>query len=204
MARSKAGGPQLPLIDVPPPLSPQDGPNNLFLGLQPDAAAIAGIRSMTERLQVTRGLKGPLRENVLHVTLAYLGGFAEVPRDRVEIVEEVAQTLRFKSFPLRFDRVTTFRHPLAERQALVLCRDEDDRCAALDSLRATLVHALGRRGLVKTESRIFRPHVTLLYDRQEINLMEVEPICWTVRNFVLVYSLSGKTTHRVLARFPLL
>jgi RNA 2',3'-cyclic 3'-phosphodiesterase len=34
--------------------------------------------------------------------------------------------------------------------------------------------------------------------------MPVEPIEWTVTEFVLVHSLLGRTTHRVLARFPLI
>jgi RNA 2',3'-cyclic 3'-phosphodiesterase len=204
MARSKTGGPQLSLLNGSPPLSPADGANSLFFALQPDAAAADHIRSMVERLRATRGIQGPLRASVLHVTLTFLGGFTEVPQDRVEMAGEVAQALRLESFPLHFDRVMTFKHPLADRQALVLCRDDADRCAALDTLRATLVRALGRRGLVKAESRIFRPHVTLLYDRKEMDLTEVEPISWTVRDFALLYSLSGKTIHRVLKRFPLL
>ena len=52
--------------------------------------------------------------------------------------------------------------------------------------------------------RTFVPHVTLLRDKRHLlPSMPVEPIEWKVTEFVLVHSLLGETTHRVLARFPL-
>lgn len=51
----------------------------------------------------------------------------------------------------------------------------------------------------------FTPHVTLLRDKhRRLHSIPIEPIEWTVSEFVLVHSLLGKTTHRVLARFPLI
>ena len=54
-------------------------------------------------------------------------------------------------------------------------------------------------------TRSFVPHVTLLRDKRRLlPSMPIEPVEWTVTEFVLVHSLLGKTTHRVLARFPLI
>ena len=47
------------------------------------------------------------------------------------------------------------------------------------------------------------PHVTLLYDDVLVEERAVEPIRWTVREFVLVHSLLGQTRHVPLARWPL-
>jgi len=49
----------------------------------------------------------------------------------------------------------------------------------------------------------FTPHVTLLYDGRVVTERLVEPIRWTVREFVLVRSLLGKTRHIVIGRWPL-
>ncbi|HEY0300012.1 MAG TPA: hypothetical protein VGC36_01675, partial [Rhizomicrobium sp.] len=49
----------------------------------------------------------------------------------------------------------------------------------------------------------FKPHVTLLRDSLRVAPAPLAPIVWTVRDFVLVHSLLGRTTHIHLARWPL-
>jgi 2'-5' RNA ligase len=56
---------------------------------------------------------------------------------------------------------------------------------------------LGRR------ERAFVPHVTLLYDARNVTVQPVDPLGWTVREFVLVHSLLGQTRYRVLGRWTL-
>ena len=54
-------------------------------------------------------------------------------------------------------------------------------------------------------TRRFVPHVTLLRDKHRLlPSIPVAPLEWTVTEFVLVHSLLGTTTHRVLAHFPLI
>ena len=65
-----------------------------------------------------------------------------------------------------------------------------DEQAALTSLRPWI------------KSWRFKPHLTLIYDDCEAN-RNIDSIEWTVREFVLVHSLVGKTQYRLLKRFPL-
>ncbi|MGH8283840.1 MAG: 2'-5' RNA ligase family protein [Gammaproteobacteria bacterium] len=58
-------------------------------------------------------------------------------------------------------------------------------------------------GLARLVKREFTPHVTLLYGNNVMKPQSIEPIGWTVREFVLVHSLLGRTEHRVLERWPL-
>jgi 2'-5' RNA ligase len=46
-------------------------------------------------------------------------------------------------------------------------------------------------------------HVTLLYDKRVVDEQPIEPISWTVREFVLVRSLHGQTRHTDVARWQL-
>jgi len=57
-----------------------------------------------------------------------------------------------------------------------------------------------RKGLKGWARRAFTPHVTLWYGEREIAENPIEPIGWTVREFVLIHSLRG---HTCLARWPL-
>ncbi len=49
----------------------------------------------------------------------------------------------------------------------------------------------------------YTPHVTLLYDNQQVPEQVIEPITWRVEEFVLVHSELGKTRHHILQRWPL-
>jgi len=46
----------------------------------------------------------------------------------------------------------------------------------------------------------FTPHVTLLYDARDVEEYPIEPIGWTVKEFVLIRSSNG---HEHLVRWPL-
>jgi 2'-5' RNA ligase len=63
-------------------------------------------------------------------------------------------------------------------------------------LGRSLVKIGFRRGAITD----FTPHVTLLYDRRNVEEQPIEPISWTVREFVLIHSMQG---HTHLARWPL-
>ena len=48
--------------------------------------------------------------------------------------------------------------------------------------------------------KAFMPHVTLLYAERSVEEHPIEPIRWTVNEFVLIHSMHG---HVHLARWPL-
>ena len=52
-------------------------------------------------------------------------------------------------------------------------------------------------------TRLAAPGMTLLYGDREIKEEAIEPIDWTVREFVLVHSLLGRNRYSALARWPL-
>jgi 2'-5' RNA ligase len=71
-------------------------------------------------------------------------------------------------------------HPLVLRGS--------DGVAALTALQQALVVAMEKAGFKLRKSH-FTPHVTLLYGDRCIAEQVVEPVAWSVREFVLVHSL---------------
>ncbi len=71
------------------------------------------------------------------------------------------------------------------------------------TLHAALGAALKKAGLGGATQGEFKPHVTLAYDRLRIKPLKIEPLTWTVGDFVLVHSRLGKTTHHHLGRWRL-
>ena len=70
----------------------------------------------------------------------------------------------------------------------------------LQSFRKMFSAALTRRGMRRLANSNFTPHVTLLYDTRDVEEYPIEPIGWTVKEFVLIRSLNG---HEHLVRWPL-
>ena len=63
--------------------------------------------------------------------------------------------------------------------------------------------SLRRRG-IPAEKTTFTPHITLSYDKHEVEEEAlIAPIKWTVREFVLIKSFIGKGRYEVLGRWPL-
>ena len=178
--------------------SPTD---RLFFAVFPDPTTAARIAALAKTLCREHSLRGkPLWTERFHVTLHHLGDFAGLPQDVVGSAKEAGNRVKSSSFDVVFDTVSSFGHQSrnnpfvlrnsAELQALYAFRRELGECMA--------VCGLGR--LVKDG---FTPHVTLLYDDQVLKPRSVEPVGWTVREFVLVHSLLGRTEHRILGRWTL-
>lgn len=175
--------------------------DRLFFAIFPDPETAHHITLLAETLRREHKLHGkPLRTERFHVTLHHLGDFAGLPQDVVGSAKEASNRVKSPSFDVVFDTVSSFGHQSrnnpfvlrnsAELQALYAFRRELGECMA--------VCGLGR--LVKDG---FTPHVTLLYDDQVLKPRSVEPVGWTVREFVLVHSLLGRTEHRILGRWTL-
>lgn len=79
--------------------------------------------------------------------------------------------------------------------------------ARLHELHGLLVTALreaGFGGSAVGETARYKPHVTLAYGLPWIAASDAEPVSWNVREFVLMHSLLGRSTHVALARWPLI
>ncbi len=102
-------------------------------------------------------------------------------------------------FGLGFDRVESFLRKSRNRPFVM--RGSDDGLAAMHGFRDRLGLGLQREGCVVDTQ--FTPHVTLLYDDMAVAPQPIEPIVWTVREFVLMHSLIGRGQHVPLSRWTL-
>jgi 2'-5' RNA ligase len=190
---------QLLLPGIEPPVAHTD---RLFFALQPDADAAARIASLAQTLRDAHELKGkPLKTPHFHVTLHFLGDHVGLPQPLVAAARRAAARVACPPFDVTFNRVASFRNKARRPQPLVLLCSDD--ASALVAFKQTLTDALKQEGLAQSLDMRFTPHITLLYDTRVLPERQVEPIKWTVTEFVLIQSLIGKTRHIPLGRWPL-
>jgi 2'-5' RNA ligase len=176
--------------------------DRLFFAVFPDAPAAACIAALAASLRAAHGLRGkPQREDRLHVTLFHLGDFHGVPEGLAGEARGAAAKVVMPPFDIRFDGASSFtgrpgNHPF-------VLRGGDAGIAGVASLHAALGDRLGATLPGKSLKPGFVPHVTLLYDDRVVAPRAIEPVEWTVREFVLVHSLVGRTEHRILDRWRL-
>jgi RNA 2',3'-cyclic 3'-phosphodiesterase len=168
---------------------------NLFLATVPDAGTAERIHHLAAALKRAHRFDGTLvAPERLHISLFGLG---DLPEGQHCAAWEAAMEVRTAPFQVRFDRAASFRgrpgnHPF------VLIGEQGVR--GLQSFRQMFCAALERRGMRRLANSHFTPHVTLLYDERDVQEYPIEPIGWTVKEFVLIRSLNG---HERLVRWPL-
>lgn len=173
--------------------------DRLFFAVFPDAAAAAHIAATAQMLRSQHGLHGkPLRADRFHITLHHLGDYAGLRDDLVVKAGEAAARVDMAEFEVGFDSASSFSRQSRNRPFVLR---GDVRVASLHELQSALGVNMARVGLKADPG--FTPHVTLLYDDRAVPPQPIDPIAWTVREFVLVHSLLGKTEHRILGRWQL-
>jgi 2'-5' RNA ligase len=169
--------------------------SRLFLAAVPDADTAARIYRLACVLKRAHRFNGKLIEpERLHITLFFLGG---LPERIVRMACEAAAEVKAPPFEILFDRYASFRGKPGSRPLVLMGDDGLDR---LKSFRRTLGGAMARRGLKHLTKKDFTPHITLVYAERNVEEHPIEPICWTVNEFVLIHSMHG---HVHLARWPL-
>lgn len=176
----------------PPRRAPSAG-GEVYFALLPDEAATARCVLCAREVQRQTGLRGRIREGSFHVSLHYVGPAAKLTEGLVGQVEKAAADVSAAPFEIVFDRVRSFG-----RAAVVLAGPPEPR-GPVHGLFDSLGSALGRR------EASFAPHLTLFYvDRPMAGWpmaeRRVEPIGWSVRDFVLVRSDRGL---EVMGTWPL-
>ncbi|MFG3592596.1 2'-5' RNA ligase family protein [Bradyrhizobium sp. RDI18] len=167
----------------------------LFLAALPDAGTAARIHRLASVLRRAHCFNGKLiAPDRLHVSLFSLDG---LPERQLCAACEAATELRTEPFEVSFDRTASFRGGPGNRPFVLI--GEKGLCR-LQSFRQMLGAAMARRGLRRLANTNFTPHVTLLYDARSVDEYPIEPVGWTVTEFVLVHSQRG---HRHLARWCL-
>lgn len=174
---------------------PTDG---LFLAVFPDAGVAERIAMLALGLRDTHALRGKvLAPGRLHVSLHYLGGYAGLPRTVVTAAIEALAAVVMPPFEVRFDRAASFRGRPGNHPYVL---QGDEGVVGLLALHGQLGAALQRVGLRRWVRPHCLPHMTLLYDDENIASHRIEPIGWTVREVVLVRSLYGSGRYEYLAR----
>ncbi|CAJ0812044.1 RNA 2',3'-cyclic phosphodiesterase [Ralstonia flaminis] len=187
--------------------TPQLPAHRLFLAIKPDAGTAERIARVVEQLRPAVGFKGKaLRPERLHITLYHLGDFVQAPPDDlVARTRLAAEGLALPAFDVTFDQVVSF-HGRRDHRPFVLLGGESESGAngttALMAFQLALGEALQHAGLPVPLGH-FKPHITLLYDRGGFAPKPVEPMTWTVREFVLIHSWLGKTRYDELGRWTL-
>ena len=168
---------------------------NLFLATVPDAGTAERIHQMASALKRAHRFDGRLiAPERLHISLFALGDLTEGQHCAAW---EAAMEVRTAPFKVSFDRTQSFRGRAGNRPFVLV---GERGLHALQSFRQTFCAALTRRGMKRLANTNFTPHVTLLYDARDVDEYPVEPIGWTVREFVLIRSSNG---HERLVRWPL-
>lgn len=175
--------------------------HNVFFASQPAAAASVRIVRLAQDVVGHRCLGARLLPpERLHVSVLAIGGFVDpLPSALIDEVKAIAGTVPMAPFDVVFDRVASFNGGHG-KSALVLTGHEG--VAGLVVLQEALILALSKAGVRVRPTKPFKPHVTMAY-ADRTSEFSIEPISWTVNEFVLVDSLVGLSRHILLGRWAL-
>jgi 2'-5' RNA ligase len=172
--------------------------HRLFFALVPPPAVVAAITQVAVDLRQHAARGRPTRPEQLHITLAFLGDFADpdAPERARRAGAEAAAGAR--PFDVVLDRVDSFP---GARPPWFLTGD----AAPFLPLQSRLLAALQVAGFrSKDAGRVFVPHVTLLRNAHgPLRPTPIAPIAWPARDFVLIDSGSAGRGYVTLQRWPL-
>jgi 2'-5' RNA ligase len=131
----------------------------------------------------------------LHFTLHHLGDYDIEHNGIVETARSAGASVTAGCFAVELDRATNFGGMFVLTGGAGV--------AELKNFQRALGQSMTLAGLGKHVQKNFTPHVTVLYGDNDRREIAVEPIRWTVREFVLIHSLLGETKHTVLGRWNL-
>lgn len=173
--------------------------DGLFFALFPDEDAAARLARTAQQLCIRHRLDArAFAPDQFHVSLLGLGAYAGLPPALVGGAFDAAAAIGAAPFDVTFDRAVSF---LGRPRPLVLCSEDD--IPELIAFQRALGHAVEKCGLGGRATPRYTPHVTMLFDERAIEDHAVEPVRWTVRDFVLVHSMRGKGQYNILGRWSL-
>jgi RNA 2',3'-cyclic 3'-phosphodiesterase len=181
---------------LPSPFGP------VFFALKPDPSDAMVTDGVSQELRNTHGLTcKPLRSDLLHMTLVYLGDIPGLQQATLDRVRHIAEGISARPFDITFDRLTSFPNPRAKRPFVLLASEGN---AGLLLFHRELVRTMKNAGLVHGKPVLSRPHVTLVWDFASVREMPLDAaMTWTAREFFLIFSMSGQSHHECLGRWPL-
>lgn len=175
-----------------------------FLALKLDASLADRIPGIVEELGLKYDFSGKLRPaHVWHVTLQDLGEEDNISEQVLEAVAAACEELAriAYAFKVTFSSANSdvVKTRPGEPQSLVLAGDQDQVLELQRFNRALGKRLKSHRVSAKQENR---PHITLLYGSPDLQ-EPIEPVSWTVSEFVLIRSHLGLTKHETLGRWTL-
>jgi len=187
---------QLALFDVPRP-SPDKF--RLFLGVFPDEKAVERIEGIRARAVERHQLSGkPRPREILHATLHHLGDFSAVPGHVAQAAGKACQaaTAGVAPFKVTLNRTATWANRPGNCPFVLIGGEEAN--VTLKEFHCRLIGELARHGLARAGEAGLTPHVTMLYHKNLVPEERVEPVCWWVKEIVLVCSHLGRTHYERL------
>lgn len=174
--------------------------HRLFFALLPDAATRASIAAAAQVARAARGFRDTgIDVSRYHMTLQFLGDFPVAPHAEIDLAKSAAARIRTEPVEFALDRIVSFgrgRFPCVLRASATTE-------PALRTFWQRLYFALVRAGFGNRLERGFTPHVTLGYGGAPLaQELQITPITWRARDFVLIESMVGRSIHNELARWP--
>lgn len=174
--------------------------DRLFFAIFPPAVTAAQVYSLQQDLRVRHGLWGrALAMSRLHVTLCHLGDYVGLPPAILERAHEAANRISAPAIEVTFDRALSFAG--RERNRPFVLRNSEG-AQAVQSFQRELGKAMALSGLGKFV-RPYTPHMTLLYDSNDIAEQPIDPVTWQCTEFRLIHSMLGQTRHVTLGAWHL-
>jgi 2'-5' RNA ligase len=174
--------------------------DRIFFAALPDPGAKAEMARRVGRICGDRVMANGFDAARLHVSLCFLATGANLSSPIEQRARDAASTVRMRPFTAAFNCIARFSKGDGKRPLVLL---GDDGVAGLTALQRSLGLAMRHAGLGHREQSGYTPHVTLLYGTFPIEEQAIEPIRWTVRDFVLVQSHRGEGRHSHLGRWTL-
>jgi 2'-5' RNA ligase len=174
----------------------------LFFAIRPDAETAEGICRLAAEVRRRHGLTGrPVAAERLHISLNFVADVAKPDRQVIDRALAAAAEVAMQPFVVALDRVGSWGRG-AGKKPLVLWAD--DGVVGARMLHEKIHAPLAATGLAPRIEPNIEPHLTLLRDEAQAPLAFVDPVKWTVGEFVLLDSVRGEGRHEVLGRWPLI
>ena len=167
----------------------------LFFALWPDAQTRDRLAAIAAGLPARCGRR--VDREALHLTLSFLGNVGEDARD---CLVQGAEAIRAPGFALTLDSLGWFR------RARVVWLAPQKVPAELAQLVEGIDAVVRACGLAPDNNRPYQPHLTLSRKAvRPVKCLDIEPICWNIRDFCLVHSITHDTgpEYRILQRWVL-
>jgi len=175
--------------------------HNVFFAVRPDNEVAARVADIADKFVASRDMNAYLQPaERLHVSLVAVREFAgDPPPATIEEAQRGARAVSMAPFTVVFDRITSFGGGRGQRPIVLA---GGDGATGLYRLHEALQLALMKAGVKTSRSTSFTPHMTIMY-ADHVCDVPIAPVSWTVDAIVLIDSLVGQSTHRLMGQWPL-